>query len=128
MRRYLFTLVAGAFLLGGMTAHGAVKPRADEEKVGWIAVKKVTKASRSVRIQFSYATCGATQKQAVSRVVVRRKRRTIVIHVLMKKPMPQYGICPALAQVFERKVRLKGRLGHRSIRDGLNGEVRVTRP
>lgn len=108
---------------------GAVGPAADEMAVSWAPISRVHASSRSMRIQFSYPSCGVVADDALSRVVVTRKRLTVVITVLMKKPAEDPGtVCPAVARVYKRTVGLEGRLEARSITDGRTGHVRVRRP
>ena len=76
---------------------------------------------------FSFQTCGVPA-DAVSRIDVRRRRRSVVVTVLMQKPTVDGSQCQQTARVYTRKVGLDGRLGARSIKDGYDGRVRVKRP
>jgi hypothetical protein len=127
MHKVVVLVVLG--ILSWAVPAGAVSPAADETAVSWAPISPVHESSRSVRIQFSYPSCGVVADDAVSRVVVTRKRLTVVITVLMKKPAEDPGtVCPQVARVYTRTVGLGCRLGARSITDGRTGHVRVGRP
>jgi hypothetical protein len=128
MRSAVLLMVLGAASTWAIAAR-AVIPAADETAVSWTAISQPHTWSRSVRIQFSYPSCGVVADDAVSRIVVTRKHRTVVITVLMKKPAEDPSkACPQVARVYKRKVGLEGRLGARSLTDGRTGHVRVKRP
>src|SRR3954451_4449391 len=122
-----------AVLLVPAAASAAVQPAANEDLVTWSPKKPTLKASaRKVRIKFSYGTCGLKRPNSISRIVVKRRAKSVIITVLMSK-IPKggpYAVCPDIATVFHKTVKLRGRLGHRSVKDGATSpaQVRIKRP
>lgn len=115
--------VLSALLIGGATtAHGQAdqtapqaKPWARPGKANGFKRTKVHRASRSVKIVVTAPRCGG-----LSRIRVRRERRTIAITTIYEViPPAPYTVpnCP-LPRPLLRTVKLKGRLGKRSIKDG----------
>jgi hypothetical protein len=120
MLRFL-TLAFIAALLVPAAAGAAVQPTANEDVVAWTTKKsKLKPSAKKVKISFAYGTCGIKRPNAISRIVVKRKAKAVVITVLMTK-LPAggpYTICPEIAQTFKRTVSLKGKLGKRKVKDG----------
>ena len=128
MRKAALLLVLVALGISVAVAAWADGPTPAETAVTWTPISHVHRSSRDVRIEFGYGVCGLPA-DPVSRILVSRRVHTVVITVLMRKPIIQPGeVCPALARLFKRTVSLHGRLGARSLTDGATGHVRVRRP
>ncbi|MEJ7891455.1 MAG: hypothetical protein WKF94_02310 [Solirubrobacteraceae bacterium] len=86
---------------------------------------RVRPDTRAVRIQLRTLGC-----RRVNRVRVVRNRRAIVITVIYDSLIPTapyYVPCPPPGSAI-RKVSLKGKLGHRSIKDGSRKPPKVRYP
>jgi hypothetical protein len=113
VRKVVVLMMLGAISIWAVAAHAA-RPATDEKAVSWAAIGEVHSPSHSIRIQFSYPSCGVVADDAVSRIVVARAHRTIVVTVLMKVPAGDLNtVCPQVARVYRRTVALNGRLGSR---------------
>lgn len=118
-----------AIAVGGSSAAVArVSQQAGEARAYWELTPKlngkpqrVARSTQVVRILFGVDVCDSetNAEDLVKGIAVQRRPNTVIITVTRRVDDQPYGeICQGFAEQVIRKVRLKGRLGKRSIKDG----------
>ena len=83
--------------------------------------------TRKVRISFASTACRTDDSgDGVDHIAVNRHLGAVVITVHLREFSAPYGtVCPALAFIVTREVKLKGRLGTRKLKDGSSDPPRL---